>query len=203
MQDCVALSRVVGEAIATEFGVPVFLYAESATTQQGKLLKNIRKGGFEGLAAKMGRPDWAPDFGPSRPHPTAGASAFGARKFLIAYNIQLDTPEVEIGNAVARAVRESSGGLPHVQAMGIFLAGRNQAQVSMNLLDFEKTPLRRVYDTVRSEASRHGAKVVGSEIVGLVPRAALPDGEEQYLQLENFRPGLVLENAIEAKLAKG
>jgi len=198
MDDCVVLSREIGEAIATEFGVPVFLYAKSAVSEQRRLLRNVRKGGFEGLPAKMRRPEWTPDFGPTSPHPTAGASAIGARPFLIAYNIQLDTPDVRIAESIARAVRESSGGLPGVQAMGVFLAARNQAQVSMNVLDFTRTPLLRVFDEVRQQAARHGVGIAGSEIVGLIPQSALPAGAEHALKIENFRPDLVLEHAIHA-----
>ncbi len=197
--ECVALAREVGQEVAERFGVPVFLYADAATQDTRRVLSQIRKGEFEGMAAKMKKPAWTPDFGPASPHPSAGVSAFGARFFLLAYNIQLDTPSLEVANAVARAVRASSGGLQNVQAMGVFLADRNQAQVSMNLLHYEKTPLPRVQELVRAEAARYGARIVGSEIVGLVPQAALLDAAAYYLQVENWNPQLVLENALQSK----
>jgi glutamate formiminotransferase len=196
MEECVALSREVGEAVAERFDVPVFLYAESASGPERAVLANIRKGEFEGLPAKMADPAWRPDYGPAQPHPSAGASAFGARSFLIAYNLQLDTPDVKVAREIAKAVRASSGGLMNVQAMGVFLAERNQAQVSMNLLNYVRTPLHRVQELVKAEAARYGARVLSSEIVGLIPQAALLEAAAYYLQVENWKPELVLENAI-------
>jgi glutamate formiminotransferase len=197
--DCVDLAKEVGAAVGEQFGVPMFLYADAATHPDRKVLANIRKGEFEGMAAKMTDAAWRPDFGPNAPHPTAGVSAIGARFFLIAYNLQLDTPDVKIANAIARCVRASSGGLMNIQAMGVFLADRNQAQVSMNLLHYEKTPIHRIQELVKIEAARYGARVVGSEIVGLVPQAALLEAAAYYLQIENWNPSLVLENAMLAK----
>jgi len=194
MADCVALSREVGEMIAKDFGVPMFLYAESATTLERKVLANIRRGGFEGMVEKLGDPAWKPDFGPAMPHPTAGVSAIGARFFLIAYNLQLDTPDVKIAKAIAKTVRASSGGLPYVQAIGIYLPSRNQAQVSMNLLNYEKTPIHVVQEAVKAEAARYGARVVSAEVVGMVPQSALLEAAGYYLQIEQWSPGLVLEN---------
>lgn len=196
MPDCVALAKEVGRAVAERFGVPMFLYAEAAANPNRKVLANIRKGEFEGMAAKLQDPAWAPDFGPHAPHASAGVSAVGARCFLIAYNLQLDTPDLKVAQAIAKAVRASSGGLMNVQAMGVFLADRNQAQVSMNLLNYEKTPIHRVQELVKAEAARFGARVVGSEIVGLIPQAALLEAAAHYLQVENWAPGLVLENAM-------
>lgn len=196
MEDCVALAKEVGALVAERFGVPMFLYAEAATDPGRKVLAAIRKGEFEGMAAKLQDPAWKPDFGPARPHPSAGVSAIGARFFLIAYNLQLDTPDLKVAQAIAKAVRASSGGLQNVQAMGVFLADRNQAQVSMNLLNYEKTPLHRVQELVKVEAARYGARVVGAEIVGLVPQQALLDAASYYLQVENWSSSLVLENAM-------
>ncbi|MBU6429334.1 MAG: cyclodeaminase/cyclohydrolase family protein, partial [Cyanobacteria bacterium REEB65] len=156
----------------------------------------IRKGEFEGLEAKLADPAWQPDFGPAHPHPTAGASAIGARPFLIAYNLQLDTSDVTVAKEVARAVRASSGGLQNVQAMGVSLDERQCAQVSMNLLNFEKTPLYRVQELVKAEARRFGAAVTDAEIVGLIPQAALDQAASDYLQVGNWSPALVLEERI-------
>jgi len=196
MEECVTLSREVGRAVAERFDIPIYLYAESALNPERTVLANIRKGEFEGLPAKMADPAWKPDFGPAQPHPGAGASAFGARFFLIAYNLQLDTPDLKVARAIARAVRASSGGLMNVQAMGVFLAERNQAQVSMNLLNYASTPLHRVQELVKAEAARYGARVLSSEIVGLVPQAALIEAAAYYLQVEKWHPNLVLETAI-------
>lgn len=196
MKDCVALAQEVGAEVANRFGVPIYLYAEAAARPERAVLANVRKGEFEGLAARMATPDGQPDFGPGLPHPSAGASAFGARSFLIAYNLQLDTPDIRTAQEIARAVRASSGGLMHVQAMGLYLDDRRQAQVSMNLLNFARTPLHRVQELVKIEATRFGARVLGAEIVGLVPQAALLEAAAYYLQIENWDPALVLENAI-------
>jgi glutamate formiminotransferase len=199
MGDCIALSREVGEEIATEFGVPVFLYARSATSPARSKLADIRRGGFEGMVQKMRDPAWKPDFGPSAPHPSLGVSAVGARAYLIAYNVQLATEDVQIARAVAKAVRESSGCLPALQAMGVYLPARKQAQVSMNLLDFEKTSLRCVFDAVKGEAARLGVGVASSEIVGLLPQAAIDSQAPADLQIENWRESLILENALRDK----
>lgn len=199
MEDCVKLSEEVAAAVAERFEVPAFLYAEAAKRPERKVLANIRKGEFEGLAEKLRDPLWAPDFGPAQPHPRLGATVFGARPFLIAYNIQLGTSDLKIAQAISKAVRASSGGLMHVQAMGVFLADRNVAQVSMNLLNYEKTPIYRVQELVKAEAARYGVPVIGSEIIGLIPQAALLDAAAYYLQIENYSPSLVLENTITEK----
>jgi len=201
MGDCIALSRVVGRQIAEEFDIPVFLYAKSSISTTRRKLADIRKGGFEAMAAKLADPAWRPDFGPATPHPWLGVSAVGARPFLIAYNIQLDSPDPLVARSIARAVRESSGGLPFVQAMGVYLPARNQAQVSMNLLDFEKTPLSRVFEAVKAEAALRGVKVAGSEIVGLIPQAAIDSTAPADLLIENWHPNLILENAIREKIS--
>lgn len=202
MEDCVELSREIAALVSEKFGVPIFLYAEAATDPGRKVLANIRKGEFEGMAEKMQGVAWKPDFGPASPHPSAGVTAFGARFFLIAYNVQLDTPDLKVAQAISRAVRGSSGGLMNIQAMGVHLADRNLAQVSMNLLNYEKTPIHRIHELVKIEAARYGARVVGSEIVGLIPQAALLDAAAYYLQVENWSPSLVLENSMLEREAK-
>ncbi len=199
MERCVSLSREAGAMAAREFGVPVYLYADAAISPNRRRLAEIRRGGFEKLADKMRLPEWQPDFGPNQPHPALGASAFGARFFLIAYNLQLDTPDVEIARAVARAVRASaSDGLPAVQAIGLSLAQRNCAQVSMNLLDYRITPVHIAQERVRREAARYGAQITGAELIGFIPQAAIDAaGAAGYdLRIEGFTPGMILENAL-------
>ncbi len=196
MADCVALARAVGQEAAGRHGLPVFLYEEAATAPHRRNLEDIRRGQFEGLAEKMRDPLWAPDFGPAAPHPTAGASVVGARMPLIAYNINLGTADLEVARRIAKAIRHSTGGYRHVKAMGVMLEQRKLAQVSINMTDFKRTPLHRVFETVRSEAERHGVHVVGSEIVGLVPAEALFDAAEHYLRLEAFSPEQVLERKM-------
>jgi glutamate formiminotransferase len=197
MQDCVGLAREIGEAIARRHDLPVYLYEEAATAPHRRDLAAVRRGGFEGFTAKIHDPLWAPDFGPATVHPTAGCVAVGAREFLIAFNINLTTPDVEVANRVARAIRHSSGGLRFVKAMGVMLGDRRLAQVSINMTDFRRTPLHRVFEMVRTEAARWGAGIAGSEIVGLVPQEALLDVAGFYLRLESFDPDRVLERRLE------
>jgi len=192
MEECVALARRVGAELWQALRVPVYFYAEAATAPHRVRLPDIRRGEFEGLAEKMAQPAWAPDVGDPRPHPTAGAVAVGARRPLVAYNITLHTADVGVARAIARAVRESSGGLVHVQAMGV-RAASGQAQVSINVLDAIRTPLYRVFDLVRLEADRHGVAVAASEIVGLVPLDVLVDVARAYLRLWTFERSQVLE----------
>jgi glutamate formiminotransferase len=196
MADCVALARRLGQEVAARFGIPVFLYEEAATAPHRRNLEDIRRGQFEGLAEKLKDPAWAPDFGPPQPHPSAGAVVVGARMPLVAYNINLGTADLEIARKIAKAIRHSTGGYRHVKAMGVMLEERRLAQVSINMTDFKRTPLHRVFETVRSEAERHGVHVVGSEIVGLVPADALFDAAEHYLRLEAFSPAQVLERKM-------
>lgn len=186
----------VAEAVAAEFEVPVFLYEESARRPERRHLPWIRRGGLEGMAQRIGMPEWLPDLGPSRLHPTLGATVIGARRPLIAFNVLLDTADVEVARAVARRVRERDGGLRHVRALGLFLAERGQAQVSMNLLDPDRTALYTAFEMVRMEARRYGATVVSSELIGLVPLGALADAAGYYLQLEDFGPERVLERRL-------
>jgi glutamate formiminotransferase len=196
MKDCVTLATDVAATVAERFGVPVYLYEEASSNPLRKNLEDIRRGEFEGLAQKMGQPGWAPDFGPAVPHPSAGASVIGARMPLIAYNINLQTDRLDVARKIASAIRHSSGGLRYVKAMGIAIEDRGIVQVSMNLTNYEKTPIFRVFDLVRREAARYGVSVLESEIVGLVPSAALVSAAEYYLQLERFGPQQVLENKL-------
>jgi len=195
IEDCVAMARHVGAEIWKRFQIPVYLYEAAATTPERQNLENIRRGQFEGIRAEIGtNPARKPDFGEARVHPTAGATVVGARKFLIAYNVFLNTPDVEIAKKVAKAVRFSSGGLRYVKGAGFPVRGL--AQVSMNLTDFEQTPIHRVFEFVKREAARYGVMPVSSEIVGLIPKKALEQAAEWFLQVENFDSSLILENRL-------
>ncbi len=195
MEECVALARRAGEQIWAMLRLPVYFYAESAATPQRARLPDIRKGEFEGLDEKMRLAEWAPDVGEPRPHPTAGAVVVGARRPLIAYNVNLRTDDVRIAQAIARAIRESSGGLVNIQAMGV-VSTEGLAQVSINILDASRTSMARVFDLVRLEAERHGVNVAESEIVGLVPLDPLLDVARAYLRLRGFDRSQVLETRL-------
>jgi glutamate formiminotransferase / 5-formyltetrahydrofolate cyclo-ligase len=197
MADCVALARETAAEVARRFEVPVYLYEEAASVPARRNLEDIRRGEFEGLAAKMADADWVPDFGPRRPHPTAGAAVIGARMPLVAFNVNLATDRLDVARRIAQAVRHSSGGFRFVKAMGVTLDQRRQVQVSMNLTNFEKSPVHRVVELIRREASRYGVAVSGSEVVGLIPQAALVAAAEYYLQLEEFDPRQVLETRLQ------
>ena len=197
MAECVALARSVGEEIGRQFGVPVFLYEEAASTPARRNLEDIRRGEFEGLSARMQHAEWKPDFGPSAPHVSAGAAVVGARMPLIAYNINLATNRLDVAKKIASAVRQSSGGLRFVKAMGVELSEKGVVQVSMNLTNFEKTPIFRVFELVKREAARYGVNVLESEIVGLVPAAALTASAAWFLQMEDgFSAEQILENRL-------
>jgi glutamate formiminotransferase len=196
MLDCIALAREVGQAVAERFAVPVFLYEEAASAPHRRNLEDIRRGQFEGLPQKLADPLWVPDFGPAQPHASAGASVIGARAALIAFNINLGTADVEVAKRIAKAIRHSSGGYRHVKALGLMLQQRNVAQVSINMTDYTRTPLHRVFETVRAEAAREGVDVIGSEVVGLVPAQALIDAADYFLRLESFNPSQVLERRM-------
>jgi glutamate formiminotransferase len=199
MAECVALARHVGQELWDRYHIPVYFYEAAATRPDRVNLENVRKGQFEGLYEEAPRnPDRAPDIGGPRLHPTAGATAVGARKLLIAYNIYLNTSDVSAAREIARAIRSSSGGLRHVKAIGVEMKTRGLAQVSINLTDFEVTPLHRVFETVKLEAERRGCSVVRSEIIGLVPRKAIELSDGYDLKLENFSPARVLENRLAA-----
>lgn len=205
IEDCVQLAYAVGEQIWTRYRIPVYFYEEAARRPDRVNLENIRRGQFEGLREEIAtNPARAPDVGEPQLHPTAGATVVGARKFLIAYNINLNTADVGVAKAIAKAIRFSSGGLRYVKAMGVELQARKLAQVSINLTDFEQTPIFRVFDLVKREAARYGAAIVGSEIVGLVPKRALEMSADYFLQLENFDPQVqILENRLAAVLPEG
>ena len=186
MQECVERSKVLGERIAGELDLPVFLYEESASAPHRKNLAAIRKGQFEGMAAKVLEDQWHPDFGGNRIHPSAGVVAVGARQPLIAFNINLDTSDVSIAKKIAKIIREKDGGFRAVKALGVMLEERNIAQVSINMCDYKQTPLYRVLEFVRFEAARYGVHVVGTEIIGLAPMMAFVDAADYYLQIEKF-----------------
>lgn len=192
MDECVTAARRLGAEIWETLRVPVFFYARAATRPERVRLPDIRRGEYEGLRAKLADPAWAPDVGNAVPHPTAGATVVGARAPLIAYNINLTTADVEVARKIARTVRESSGGLVGVQAMGVKSEG-GQAQVSMNLLDYTQTSVHQVFDLVRAEAVRHGVDVLESEVVGLVPLDAVADVARHALRLRGFDRGQILE----------
>ena len=196
MDDAIALSREVGATVAERYNLPVFLYEKSASAPHRENLAAVRKGEFEGMAEKIKLPEWHPDFGPAERHPTAGAVAIGARMPLVAYNINLDTPSLEIAHGIAKKIRFIGGGLRYCKAMGVELKERGITQVSINMTDYTKTALYQAMEMVRFEARRYGVNVVGSEIIGLVPMAALIDTSAYYLGLENFSMQQVLEARI-------
>lgn len=196
LEEAVELSKEVGKVIGEEVGVPVFLYEKSATTPDRENLAKIRKGEFEGMAEKIKDPAWRPDFGPAERHATAGTVAVGARMPLVAYNVNLNTSDLSIADAIAKKVRFIGGGLRFCKAMGVELTDRHITQVSMNLTDYTKTSVYRAHELIRIEARRYGVEIVGAEIVGLVPLAALVDTAEYYLGLENFSIDQVLETRM-------
>jgi glutamate formiminotransferase / formiminotetrahydrofolate cyclodeaminase len=197
IEDCVALARRVGNEIWKRYRIPIFFYEAAATRPDRVNLENIRRGQFEGLREELKKNlERQPDVGEPKVHPTAGVTVVGARKFLIAYNVNLNTSDVGIANKIAKAIRFSSGGLRYVKSMGVELKARNLAQVSINLTDFEQTPMHRVFEMVKREAERYGVMPVGSEIVGLVPKKAIEMAADFFLQLENFSPEQVFENRL-------
>lgn len=196
MDDCIALSKEVGKEIYDRYGLPVFLYEKSASAPHRANLAAIRKGEFEGMAEKIKEPEWHPDFGKPERHATAGTVAVGARMPLVAYNINLNTDRLDIASDIAKKIRHINGGYRFVKAMGVNLEDRGIVQVSINMTDFTRTSLYRVFETVRFEARRWGVTIAGSEIIGLVPMAALIDTAEYYLGLEEFSMAQVLESRI-------
>ncbi|MDR1597133.1 MAG: glutamate formimidoyltransferase [Treponema sp.] len=195
--ECVELSKRVAERIWKELKIPSFLYESSASRPERENLAAVRKGQFEGMPEKLLKEEWAPDYGERKIHPTAGIMAIGARPPLIAYNVNLSTPDIKIANAIAKTIRGSSGGYQYCKAIGVMLEERNIAQVSINMVNFEGTPLYRVFEAVRTEAKRWGVTILGSEIIGLTPVKALADCAEYYLQIENFDyKKQVLENHL-------
>jgi glutamate formiminotransferase len=200
MADCVALARQTAKAVADRFALPVYLYEEASFHRERRNLEDIRRGGFEGLAVKIRAPEWRPDFGPSTPHQSAGAAVFGARHALIAYNVNLATDRLDIARSIAASVRASSGGLRFVKALGLELHRRGIVQVSMNLTNYHETPIATVFAAVKDEAARRGVEVLESEIVGLVPAAALTGVAPSYLQLAHFDESQVLETRLKQPL---
>jgi glutamate formiminotransferase len=204
LDDCVRLAWEVGEELWRTLRLPVYYYEAAARIPQRRLLEQVRKGGFEAVRQEAPNdPERRPDVGGPELHPTAGAVIVGARKFLIAYNVNLRTDDLSVAKSIARSIRTSSGGYPHVKALGLPLQSRGQVQVSMNLTDFEQTPLHVVYEAIRSGAATYGVEVAGSEIIGLIPKAALERAAEAYLRCENFEPGIVLENRVAEVLPSG
>jgi len=197
IEDCVALARRAGHEIWARYRIPVFFYEAAAMRPDRVNLENVRRGQFEGLREEMKHNlERQPDVGEPKVHPTAGVTVVGARKFLIAYNVNLNTSDIGIANKIAKAIRFSSGGLRYVKSMGVELTARNLAQVSINLTDFEQTPMHRVYEMVKREAERYGVVPVGSEIVGLIPKKAIEMAADFFLQLESFSPAQVFENRL-------
>jgi glutamate formiminotransferase len=194
-----ALAEAIGRAAAENFGIPVFLYADSALRPENRELRRLRKGGFEALEARMAASELVPDYGPRRPHPRAGAVAVGMRPLLIAYNVELSTPDPSLAREIARRIRTSGGGLPHLKALGFELSDPPRAQVSLNLTDYRVTSLRDAFAAVQKEAARLGVEAVRSEIVGLIPEAASFEGMEEALRLD-AAPGILEERMRAAGL---
>ncbi|MGL5123637.1 MAG: glutamate formimidoyltransferase [Fusobacteriaceae bacterium] len=194
--ECVELSKYVGKELWTQYKIPVFLYEDSATSSNRISLPSIRKGEFEGMEEKMKLEEWKPDFGERAPHPTAGVTAVGGRMPLIAFNINLDTENVEIAKEIAKSIRFSSGGFKYIQAGPAEIKEKGYVQVTMNIKDYKKNPIYRVFETVKMEAKRYGINVTGSEIIGAVPMEALVDSVKYYLQLEEFKIDKVIENEL-------
>lgn len=196
MEVAIAAAERLGAAVAERFALPVYLYEKAARAAERRALAAIRRGQFEGFPEKISDPAWHPDFGPARVHPTAGVTVIGARFFLIAFNAVLDTPDVAIARAVARKVRESSGGLPAVRALGLLLPSRGRVQVSMNLVDYRQTSVLRALDAVRREAGQLGARVTETELIGLIPEEAVLGVMRDALQLPDLPAGRVLERKL-------
>jgi glutamate formiminotransferase / 5-formyltetrahydrofolate cyclo-ligase len=194
MEIAVAAAERLGEEVARRFGLPVYLYEKAARRPDRRLLADIRRGGFEGFPARIADPAWTPDFGPSQVHPTAGVTVIGARFFLIAFNAVLETPDLAVARAIARRVRESGGGLPAVRAMGVYLASRGQAQVSMNLVDYRRTSVLTALDRVQREAEALGTRVLETEVIGLMPEQAVLGVVREALRLPGGPP--VLEQKL-------
>jgi glutamate formiminotransferase len=193
MEEAISLSKEVAKIASKKYQLPIFLYEKSATSPQRENLSEIRKGEFEGMAEKIKKPEWKPDYGPTEIHPTAGVTAIGVRAPLIAYNINLGTNNLEIANHIARSIRNKNGGLRYCKAMGVELKERGIVQVSINMTDYTKTPLYRAFELVRVEAKRYGVNIIGSEIIGFAPMETLVDSAAYYLGLERFSTEQILE----------
>ena len=201
MAECVQLAKSIASTVAGRFGLPIFLYEDASSNPARKNLEDIRRGEFEGLAAKLTQPGWTPDYGPASPHASGGAAVIGARMPLIAYNINLATDRLDVAKKIAAAVRMSSGGLRYVKAMGIPLEDRGIVQVSMNLTNYTITSMRTVFDAVEYEASSQDIDILESELIGLVPAAALADTSPEYLRIADFRSDMILEERLRQKIA--
>lgn len=196
IEECVAIANELAEEIAQKLDIPVYMYEDAAKRPENVKLPDIRKGQYEALKTAIAEPARRPDYGPAKMHPSAGATVVGARQFLIAYNINLSTSDVNIAKKIASAIREAKGGYKYCRAMGIMIEERNLAQVTINMVNYEGTPLHRVFETVKSEAARYGVNVVGSEIVGLAPMQALLDAASFYLRLEDFDRKQIMEESV-------
>jgi glutamate formiminotransferase len=196
LEECVELANDLGKEIAEKLDIPVYLYEAAAKKPERKNLPDVRKGQYEGLKTAILEPARKPDYGPAKMHPKAGATVVGARQFLIAYNINLSTSDVKIAKKIANTIREAKGGFKYCRAMGIMIEDRNVAQVTINMINYEGTPLHRVFETVKNEAARYGVNIIGSEIVGLIPLQALVDTADYYLRLEGFNRKQVMEENL-------
>ena len=196
MEECVELANSLGQEISEKLNIPVFLYEEAAKIPARRALPEVRKGQYEGLKVEISKPERHPDFGPAQMHPSAGAVVIGARQHLVAFNINLNTADVSIAKKIANGIREAKGGYKYCRAMGIMIEERNLAQVTINMINYEGTPLHRVLETVKSEAGRYGVSVVGTELIGMVPMQALLDAASFYLQLEDFERKQVMEENL-------
>lgn len=196
MDECVEIAKRVGKRLGDELNIPVYLYEEAASTPARRNLADVRKGQYEGFFEKIKSPEWKPDFGPAEMNVKSGCTAVGARVPLVAFNVNLGTDNIGIADSIAKKVRHIGGGLRFVKAMGVKLEDRGIVQVSMNLVNFEKTAVYRAFEMVKMEAKRYGVPVVGSEVIGLVPMKALIDAAEYYLQIENFSMDQILEKRV-------
>ena len=196
MEECVELARALGAEISEKLSIPVYLYEEAAKIPTRRALPDIRKGQYEGLKQEISKPERHPDYGPPHMHPSAGATVVGARQFLVAFNINLSTSDVQIAKNIAAAIREAKGGYKYCRAMGVMIEDRNVAQVTINMVNYTGTPLHRVFETVKAEAARYGVNVIGSEIIGLTPLQALLDAADYYLRLEGFDRKQILEENL-------
>lgn len=196
MEECVQISKEVGKRIGEELNLPVYLYEKSASNPSRENLADIRKGEFEGFFEKIKSPDWSPDFGPNEVHPTAGVVAVGAREYLIAFNVNIGTKDIKIADNIAKAVRNSSGGYKFVKAIGVELKEKGIVQISMNMTNYKKSPLYRVFETIESEAERYGVSIVGSEIIGMIPMDVMIQTCKFYLKIDDLSGDKVIENKL-------
>ncbi|MFH1422130.1 MAG: glutamate formimidoyltransferase [Planctomycetota bacterium] len=201
MEDCIKIAVDTGKRIGFELGIPVFLYEYAATRKERKNLADVRHGEFEGLREEIGKnPDKTPDFGPNKIHPTAGATVIGAREFLIAYNVNLNSPDISIARTIAKKIRTKDGGLPAVKALGLFLPEKGITQVSMNLVNFKTTSIEKVYQEIEKEAEKHNVEIIESELIGLMPQSAYYDGLEKRTKIDDFSLNQIVENRLQKSI---